>query len=144
MLGVSFQSEHRGWMQDQWSWVFSNFGITDIWESHSDHDGERGKDGSIYQPTIKISSADELPKDIPLVVIQPINGRFIKGTVSLKDFEHPEDAIYMFGGSHSMMHHDDFGDRVADHLVYIPTVKLEMYSFAAAYITLWDRFVKNG
>jgi len=143
MVGVCFLSEHRGWMQDQWSWVFSNFGVSDIWERQSDHDGVRGKDGSIYQPTIKVDTAADLPRDRPLVVLQPPDGRFIKGETSLKDFVHPADAIYFFGGSHAVLSDDDMGGRIPEHLVYIPTVKLECHSFSAAYMVLWDRYVKG-
>lgn len=142
--GVCFKSEHRGWKQDQWSWVFSNFGITEIWERGADHDGERGKDGSIYQPTIKIDTAAELPER-PLIVLAPVEGRYIQGDQSLADFVHPEDAVYLFGATQANLNNeDDLGDRVPDALVYIPTVKLECYSHSAAYMTLWDRYVKRG
>lgn len=145
MFGVCFKSEHRGWMQDQWSWVFSNFGISKIWERDSDHGGERGKDGSIYQPTIKIATAAELPADQPLIVLAPADGRWIKGTKPLDTFVHPEDAIYLFGGSQDALNdEDDLGGRAPDSTVYIPTVKHECYSHAAAYMTFWDRYVKRG
>ena len=126
-------------MQDQWSWVFSNFGITEIWE----RDHEDSGDGAIYQPTIKISTAVDLP-DRPLVVLSPPGGRFLKGTVSLADFNHPEEAIYMFGQSHGVLSDDDMAGRSPDSVVFIPTVKHEMYSHTAAYVTLWDRYVKRG
>lgn len=143
MLGVCFKSEHRGWMQDQWSWVFSNFGITDIWERGAVHNGSRGKDGSIYQPTIKIDTAAELP-DVSLVVLAPPMGKFVQGTEALDDFVHPEDAIYLFGGAQDNLSDDDLGGRTPDALVYIPLVELECYSHSAAYMTLWDRRQKRG
>lgn len=142
--GVCFRSEHRGWMQDQWSFVFSNFGIAEIWELGADHDGVRGKDGSIYQPTIKADSAAELPTDKALIVLAPTDGRFIKGTEPLDTFTHPDDAIYLFGGSQAVLSEEDLGGRVPDALVFIPTVKLECYSHCAAYMTLWDRYSKRG
>lgn len=139
--GVCFKGEIRGWMQDQWSWVFSNFGIADIWEL----DCGSGTDSSIYQDALPCDTAMELPSDRPLIVLAPIDGKFIKGNESLVDFVHPEDAIYLFGGSHAVLSdEDDLGGRVPDSLVYIPTVGLEMYSHSAAYITLWDRYVKRG
>ena len=138
MLGVCFRSEHRGWMQDQWSFVFSNFGITDIWE--------RGKtdESSIYQTTIGIDTAIELP-DRPIVVLAPPDGKYIQGVSPLQEFTHPEDAIYLFGGSQEVLNdEEDLGGRVPDHLVYVPLVQYEMYSHSTAYITLWDRYVKRG
>lgn len=139
-VGVCFRSEHRGWMQDQWSWVFSNFGITEIWER-----GAGDPDAVIYQPTIKINTAAELPTSRPLIVLTPIAGRYIAGDQSLDTFIHPDDAIYLFGATQAhLSDDDDLGGRSPDALVYIPTVKLEMYSHAAGYLTLWDRYVKRG
>ncbi len=141
MIGICFKSEHRGWMQDQWSWVFSNFGITDIWERGWDG----SIDGKIYQDTIKISIAAELPTERPVIVLSHIAGQYIKGDESLADFVHPENAIYLFGGSYSHLNdEDDLGGRVPDAKVYIPTIKHDMYGHAAGYITLWDRYVKRG
>lgn len=137
MLGVCFTGERNRTFQDQWSFVFSNFGITDIWEL------ERENTETIYQPTHKIHSAAELP-DIPLVVLQPPDGRYVKGTQSLIDLEHPGDAIYMFGGSHDVMTLEDLGGRVPEYSVYIPLAAHECYAFSAAYMTLWDRKLKHG
>jgi len=128
-------------MQDQWSWVFSNFGITEIWE----RDWDGGSDAKIYQDVTRIDTAVELPTDRELIVLTPIEGRYIKGDQSLVDFVHPENAIYLFGGTQSNLNdEEDFNGRVPDALVYIPTVKLEMYGHVAAYLTFYDRYVKRG
>ena len=127
-------------MQDQWSWVFSNFGINAIWER-----GYNNPDADIFQPTVKISTAVELPSERPLVVLAPVDGRYIQGNVNLKDFVHPENAIYLFGGSQdNLSDEDDLGGRKPDALVYIPVVEHEMYGHAAGYIVLWDRYIKRG
>ncbi len=140
MLGVCFRRERRNWAQDQWSWVFSNFGVTEIWE----RGGAEG-DLKIYQPTIDIDVASELPEERPLVVLAHQDGKYIKGVNSLVDFTHPADAIYLFGASQlNLSDEDDLGGKTPDHLLYIPSVKLEMYGHSAAYITLYDRFVKRG
>ena len=141
MLGVCFKSEHRGWMQDQWSWVFSNFGVTEIWERDCGGDS----DAEIYQDVTPCDTAADLPLDRPIVVLAPADGKYVQGNESLDDFVHPEDAIYLFGGTQAnLSDEDDLGGRVPDHLVYIPTVKLEMYGHAAGYIVLRDRYVKRG
>lgn len=137
MFGVCFTGEKNRNNQDQWSFLFSNFGVENIWEL------ERPNTEKIYQPTKMIQNASELP-DQTLIVVQPPDGRFVKGTESLSDFEHPDDAIYMFGGSHDVMTLEDLGGRVAEHYVYIPLVAYECYAFSAAYMTLWDRKVKRG
>lgn len=128
-------------MQDQWSWVFSNFGVIEIWER-----GWAGsRDADVYQSVIRIDTAVELPDDRPLVVLAYFAGRYIQGNESLKDFMHPDDAIYLFGGSYGNLNdEDDLGGRVPDALIYIPSVEHECYSHSAAYMTLWDRYVKRG
>ena len=145
MLGVCFRSEHRGWMQEQWSWVFSNFGVTEIWERGAKHEGLRGKDGSIYQTTLPVESASELPVERPLIVIAPPDAKYIKGTINLMQFDHPENPIYLFGGSQDVLSDEsDMGGRTDYTAVYIPLVKHECYSHSAAYMVLWDRYVKRG
>ena len=139
VAGVCFRREGKGWMQDQWSWVFSNFGITEIWER-----GWADDDLNIYQPTIHVELASELP-DRPLVLLAHQEGKYVQGTNSLKNFVHPEDAIYLFGATHvNLSDEDDLGGRVPDRLIYIPSVKYEAYGHSAAYMTLWDRYVKRG
>ena len=140
-IGICFKSEHRGWMQDQWSWLFSNFGVTEIWER-----GWNGStDANLSQPTMKIDTAAELSAKRPVIVLAAADGKYVQGDQSLVDFIHPENAIYLFGGSKSNLNdEDDLGGVVPDALVYIPTVEHEMYSHAAAYITLYDRYVKRG
>lgn len=140
MFGICFKHETDPRLNDQWSFVFSNFGVTEIWER-----GFTNVDSKIYQPTVKIDTAAELPDDRPLIVLAPETGRYIQGDQSLVTFEHPDNAIYLFGGSHSnLSDEEDLGGRGPDMLVYIPTVKHEMYGYAAGYIVLYDRLVKRG
>lgn len=136
MPGVCHCSETKAWLQDQWSFVYSNFGLTlpNIWQI--------GEGEEIYQNPTVIVDASELP-DTPLVVIAPEDGKYIQGTESLISFEHPEHCIYIFGRSHGNLSEEELGGRDFQS-VFIPTVKHEMYAHCAAYITLWDRLVKHG
>jgi hypothetical protein len=134
MYSVCFHTEKQ-WEQNQWSFLFSNFGVTDIWEMG-------GKLSTIYQSTNKIDKTSELP-DKPLVILAPQDGRFIKGVESLVDFKHPDDCVYLFGGSNQVLTYDVV-DRKPDFLVYVPLVKHEAFSHAVAYMTLYDRRVKRG
>lgn len=138
MVGICFMRE-KYWEQDQWSYLFSNFGVSDLWEVGDD--GNSNWD--IYQPTTKITTAAELPDDRPLVVLAPQAGTYIQGDEDLKTFVHPENAIYMFGPSHVHLNEDDMGGRVADHYVYIALVESECFAHAAAYMTLWDQQAKS-
>lgn len=136
MLGVCHCAETKNWLQDQWSFVYSNFGLTrpNIWQIG---DGEQ-----IYQKPTVITSAAELP-DVDLVVLAPEEGKYIQGTESLLTFNHPEDCIYLFGASHQNLTEEDLGSRW-HYAVYIPTHQHEMYAHCAAYVTLWDRWCKRG
>jgi predicted lipase len=104
--------------------------------------GTADPDSKIYQPTTRIRHTSELP-DIPLVILAPAEGRFIKGSESLLGFTHFDECIYLFGGSHEVLTPDEV-DRAADALVYVPLVKHEAYAHAVAYMTLYDRMVKRG
>jgi len=138
MFGICFVGEQRRDTQDQWSFLLSNFGDPECWEI------EKRRTEKVYQKPTKIKTAEALPSDRPLVVLAPEAGRYVQGNVSLKDFVHPDDAIYLFGGSHLNLSTDEMGDRIGDHLVYLPLVKHECYAPPAAYMTLWDRYVKRG
>jgi hypothetical protein len=141
MLGVCFRVEGRGWIQDQWSWLFSNYGVTDIWERGTTADS----DTNIYQNVISVKDASELPTERPVIVISPVDARYINPSRPLDLFDHPEDAIYLFGATHNVLNdEDDLGGRVPDDIIYIPTVKHEMFSHTAGYIVLHDRYVKRG
>jgi hypothetical protein len=138
VFGVCFRREKHPALQDQWSHVFSNFGVEEIWER-----GYAEGDGKIYQTVIPIDLCSELPSDRPTVVLASQEGRYIKGEENLLTFAHPANAIYIFGGSHvNLTYEDDLGGLVPDHLVYIPTVKHETFSHVAASVVLWDRLVK--
>lgn len=92
----------------------------------------------------EIFDATELP-DLPLVVMSPENARFVPGTVSIVDFVHPAECVYLFGSDHVHLSEVELGERRPDHVVYIPTGSIhEMYSHTAGAVTLYDRMMKNG
>ena len=77
--------------------------------------------------------------------LQPRDGRYVQGVTPLADFEHPADAIYLFGGDNANLNdEDDLGGRVPDAIVYIPTAEANMYSWVAAACVFYDRAVKRG
>lgn len=136
MLGVCHCSETKTWLQDQWSFLYSNFGLKlpYIWQI--------GGESDVYQKPEIINDASGLP-DVALVVLAPEQGKYIQGIESLITFEHPQNCVYIFGGSHSNLSEEELAGR-AYRSVFIPTVEHEMYAHAAAYITLYDRLVKHG
>jgi len=137
--GVCFHCEKNHKFQDLWSFAFSNFGVEDVWEIGQEDDMR------VYQNPIPVRSAADLPDDRPLVVLSPRDAECIKGEVSLRQYDHEDDnTIFLFGRSHGVITEETLGGRKPDAVVYIPTVAHEMYAFCAAYIVLYDRFVKRG
>ena len=68
------------WIHAQWDCARKHFGIVDCYVIGPGH----------------LDSADDLP-DLPIVLMQPVTGVHVQGIVSLADFDHPDDAIYLFG-----------------------------------------------
>jgi hypothetical protein len=89
-----------------------------------------------------VVNLEEAPlyQGLPTVLLAPPRGRYIQGETSLLDFDHPEEALYVFGPDN-----EHFSGLEADHLVYIPTdSKDEMYSWVACVVTMWDRRLQYG
>lgn len=137
MFGVCYRHDHNGEIMNQWEYILSNFNVENCWIRNAPTDFV-----SFHKPT-QIQSADELP-DAPLVVLSHPEGRNYKGVVSIVDFKHPPDAIYLFGADHIIMSDDDIGEREIHSVVYVPSGQYEMYSYVAASIVLYDRLIKNG
>lgn len=89
-----------------------------------------------------ISSIDELPKNKKVVIMSPQNGKHIKGEISLYEYKHEEDAIYVFGPDIGNLTPEHLGERETTN-VYIPCEKSEFYSWVAAAITFHDIGVKE-
>lgn len=124
--------------QNQWDYVLSNFKPETIWILNAPEDARLPKGAR------RLNTAEDLP-DNPLVVLAPKEGRFVKGEMSLVDFEHPEDAVYLFGQNNQNLSELELGNRVPDHVIYIPTSDhVEMYSWTAYAVTYWDRSMKHG
>ena len=88
------------------------------------------------------ASAAELP-DQPIVLVQPRNGKFFKGVISLEDFQHPQNATYLLGPDKIPMPPEILGGRTPEFSVYIPTgTNRDMFSFVAYAVVAWDRRMK--
>lgn len=81
------------------------------------------------------------PDGLPVILLQPQDGRHTQGEDSLVDFVHPDDCVYLFGASNEQL---TLGIEVAAK-IYIPnTPTWSMFASQAAAIALYDRFVKRG
>jgi hypothetical protein len=83
--------------------------------------------------------------DSTLVVLTGADASHLPGEQSLKDYQHPTDATYIFGSDDGRLMPSYF-DGLAIDKVYIPTIpdSFSLFSAAAFAITLWDRTVKGG
>lgn len=142
MLRLCFGYIRNRWEINNWSYLLSSFPVDEYYVIVKAND-ELINSGFLKQAKI-IRTADELPKEPELVVAAPKKGRFVQGSVDLKDFKHPEDAIYMFCFDNVHLSEDQLGTRAPDHAVYIDAEdKWELYAHVAAGIFLYDRKTKS-
>jgi len=143
-LAVCIHYTNSSCFQNQWDYVLSHYNLTNLYII-----GAPKKDvfdgNNVFKTAQLIKNAEKLPKNKPLILMAPKNGRYVQGTVSLIDFVHPSHATYFFGPDNLHVSEDILGSRQPDHKVYIPTkTKDNIYSFIAAAITFYDRMVKHG
>ena len=138
MTAICFHFDPNLMVREYWSYVFSNFGISKVYEVGRPDD----IDSNYYDPVV-IDSLADLPGNKTLVIAAHQNAKYIQGTVPLPEFEHPASPIYIFGGDNGNLYPELLGNRNYK-AVYIPGDKIEMYSFQAAAIFMYDRMVKHG
>lgn len=87
--------------------------------------------------------SEEKP-EMTKVLVQPAAGRWVQGDIPLPEFDHPEDAVYIFGPEDGHLPPEEEGEY--DCKVYIPQSRshVTLYAHQAAAIVLYDRLVKNG
>jgi hypothetical protein len=133
VLGLCIHYDPHPQRREWWSYVAGWYGVEKIWEIGQPLDVER-LTRFLPEP---ISSIEDLPNS-NLVVFQPKDGRYVQGTISIDDFDHPEDAIYCFGYDHGNF---EPIKRVANY-VYVPTQKYEMLAAFSATVALERRRIK--
>lgn len=132
--GVVIKIDHE-FNSTGWAHVLEAFGITEIYElpglGHPINNSikiERLVDVANYHPT-------------NLIVIQNRDGDFVQGVSDLTDLEHPEEAIYVFGGSLARLSQFDIGGAEIHESVFIPIGPV--FPHQAAAIVFWDRLMKG-
>ncbi|MFT5277252.1 MAG: tRNA(Leu) C34 or U34 (ribose-2'-O)-methylase TrmL [Glaciecola sp.] len=87
-------------------------------------------------PTIGVDSLLAIaPKGSSKVVIE-----LVEGAIPLPEFEHPENAFYIFGPEDASVPEEILN--ACDHVVYIPT-RNSMNLAATANVVLYDRMAKS-
>ena len=138
MFDVVF-SFHPGLIMQQWDFLLTNFGVTPDRAWVRDYD----KANYLGHYTQLFDSSKLM--DRPIVIVQPPNGVYIAGEESLIDFNHPEDAVYIFGNDYKHLTEEMLEGLVSDHTVYVPqSTHHDMYAITAASCVFYDRMVKSG
>lgn len=145
MFAVCTPLPTNGRYQDQWDYVLSNFTPDALFVIGDKKNAPKTNVFSRKMNATYIETAEELPADLPLVVLAADNGRVVTGDIDLSGFEHPENAVYLFGGDTEWLHSDQLGDREPDYCVYIDTdTHDDMWSWVTYAVVAWDRMMKNG
>lgn len=120
---------------DIWEMVLLDFKIDEFWMCPVS--GIRNSLVTQEKEKMEDVFSDERNKGLTRVFIDE------KGEIDLRDFEHPEDCMYVFGrGNYSPFHHLSEGD-LSVRIETFANLGL-LYSHQAASIVLYDRLVKNG
>ena len=94
------------------------------------------KVGQTIPLTEAISLIDVVPAGAKLVCVE-----FAEGAIALPAFDHPDNALYIFGPEDGTISQEII-DR-ADAVVYIPTIN-SMNLAATVNVVLYDRLAKSG
>lgn len=121
-----------------WNYILKHFAQEEVYVM-----GSQPWEANIMKEAKHIISLDELPADQKVVVMTPQTGKYVQGEVSLHDYKHEDNTIYVFGPDIANLTEDQMGSREVTK-VYIPADRSEFYSWVAAAITFYDIGVKNG
>lgn len=123
-----------GQEENELDYVLSNFNPEAIWLL-----GDYQCTNNLMRDAPRAKTFADLPSD-PLVLFAPTTSRNFTPTVSLTEFTHPENAVYVFGPNNLHLADEDLGGRTLDHVVNIPTdTHDEMYAHTAIAVALWSR-----
>lgn len=92
------------------------------------------------QSKIPLIHVEHLP-EAPVAGATLVAIELIEGAIPLMDFEHPDNAYYIFGPEDGSLKKDILD--YCDHVVYIPTIGC-MNLAATVHVVLYDRMNKAG
>ena len=133
--GVVIKIDHE-FNAEGWRHVLKAFQITEVYELPGL--------GIPMTDTIKIERVVDVRNfhDTEFVVIQNPDGDFVSGVTNLEGVEHPDEAIYIFGGSLARLSEFDLEGANELARVYIPIGAV--FPHQAGAVVLWDRYMKRG
>lgn len=90
---------------------------------------------NVFRDAPHIESFSEIEEDFPIVLLAPESSINYKPTIKLQNFQHPKDAIYVFGPNN--YHLEGLSP---DYVVEIPVdTKDEMFNYVTYAVTMWHR-----
>ena len=142
-FGYFFNYEEELFYRDQWIVVCDNFKPDYVFDRNPPSDMN---EDFYYSWTPVVSIEDALTKanefSLTPVLIQPLNAQVIKGTISLVDYVHPLNALYIFGDDNGGYLESDYG--IQDK-VYVPSLNQSVtyWSFQTGCMVTYDRMSKQ-
>ena len=98
--------------------------------------------------SIKLESLADLANFNPvaeLFVLAGVNSDFVQGEVDLQELEHPEAALYIFGGTMTRLTEAEIYDAPIEvSKIFIAADGVPLFPSQAGAIVLWDRWIKGG
>jgi len=141
-FGVCFNFEDQLLYRDQWIVVCDNY-LPDYVYDRNPPDVELDDIYYKWTPVDSISDgiARGTAEGLTPVLITPLNAQIIPGEISLKDYTHPTNALYVFGDDNNTLD-NDYG--ITDK-VYVHSLNQQVtyWSFMVASIVLFDRVSKQ-
>ena len=133
IIKIDSELENTGWSQ-----ILRAFNVTEVYELPGL--------GVPLQTSIGLETVDDVTHyhNAKIIVVQPETADFVQGETFLAELEHPDEAIYVFGGTQTRLTQHDLEDVDVAHYVYIPSPnKVDLFPSQAGAIVLWDRFWKR-
>ena len=151
-LGICFEYTLNGYHRTQWLQLVSAFKPDFAYERTGrpveDEDRKDILDAARVDGTIPVADLTGVPhRDMRLVVLSPQSAREVVPTIALPDFNHPENAMYYFGGDREHTGLEDLESWPKRDVVYIPTLsdreQDEFWSVNVGGIVLYDRMARS-
>lgn len=135
MWRVSFEFDSRDQFRQAWGYLLQECSVPEGWERNTPEEMRHPQ----WKWTNFLDSMDQLPD--PLIFFNSACSPKVPGVISLYDFEHPEDATYIFGSDRANTYPKLFEGREYQS-IFIPDTG-PYYSFQAAAVVIYDRKFKQ-
>lgn len=123
----------NGAEENQWDYVLSNLKPDETYVL-----GPYQCTNNVLRDAPRLETLEDAP-DVPIIILAPLTSRQFVPEISILDFEHPEDALYVFGPNNEHLMPEDVGGREYTALNIPTDTTDEMFNYSAYLITAWER-----